>query len=139
MSTQGNSRTFEDLAGIRIELERRGAGAPLLVLCGEEKMSSMGCMPCSSRVPLSLSVTPVLLHSSVNLANSSHSTSQMVVRTVPSLQVCRTAHSAAGCDAATPLSAPFCVWAAVGRWPGDLLNQIRSAQLQPDNSYPEAK
>jgi pimeloyl-ACP methyl ester carboxylesterase len=33
-----NTRTFEDLAGIRIELERRGRGAPLLLLYSEEAL-----------------------------------------------------------------------------------------------------
>src|SRR5580698_3345148 len=31
-------KTFEDLAGIRIEIERRGRGTPILVLYGEEAL-----------------------------------------------------------------------------------------------------
>ena len=38
MSTTETTSTFEDLAGVRIELERRGRGAPLLVLYGEEAL-----------------------------------------------------------------------------------------------------
>lgn len=38
MSTIENTRTFEDIAGVRIELERRGQGTPLVVLCSEEAL-----------------------------------------------------------------------------------------------------